>query len=373
VVFSGGGATLLALLLAVVAAQPHACWHGSAAQALRPQPAGELVWIGAGDGDQQRLPVVAAGAGGFLVVWVDGEEQTRLRARALTSSGAAAGDIITISEDPGRKQMPGLVADRAGELLVVWTVSDSDGSTLRVRQLGSDGTPYGPQEVVAITSCGGEDDICYIFDCARVVSPGPGSYFVAYSIKGAGCCGSRALRYSEGRLLPSGWAWRQYDSTSVRVGSAGAGSLLVAWHDLGQQAIVGERYDGYGNLLGDRIALLSDSDHPDGAEWSLAVLSAGKLVLMWSASAGSTGHELWARVFDPEMTSPEAPFLVSGATIHDGSAPLLVTNDWDDIVAVWRGRTATGQRLYGRQLEPSGPLAGEIFEIAGLAEDESTF
>lgn len=126
----------------------------------------------AADGDPSQLKMAANAAGDYLVVWVgDGTSGGRsIFARLFDSSGAAAGEAVEVNRELGSHSLPDVASD--GEtFLVVWD-DGGDPSKVRARLLGADGLPRGGEVFVSLGAGTQENP---------AVAGGPaGRYFVVW-------------------------------------------------------------------------------------------------------------------------------------------------------------------------------------------------
>lgn len=135
-------------------------------------PLGAGAELVAADGEPSHLRMAANAAGDYLVVWVaDGPSGGRsIFARLLDGSGIAASDAVKVNREFSFHSRPDVASDGSA-FLVVWD-DGGDPSRIRARLLGADGLPRGGEAIVDPSSGIQENP---------AVAGGPtGQYFVVW-------------------------------------------------------------------------------------------------------------------------------------------------------------------------------------------------
>jgi hypothetical protein len=120
-------------------------------------------------GDQTH-PVVAAAAGGFVVVWSsDGQDGAAegVFAQRFDAEGEKAGEEFAVNAfTTGAQAWPQIAAREDGSFLVAWESAGQDGSSDAVigRQYGRDGLPLGPEQRINAVTSGAQEDVSISVD-----------------------------------------------------------------------------------------------------------------------------------------------------------------------------------------------------------------
>ncbi len=292
--------------------------------AISVKPAGQGISGGASPG----IVALADGAGGAFVLWVDLSVPT-IMAQRLDSAGHRLwpADGVPVADAVGFKLRPSAVTDGAGGIIVVWvdgrntpycTAGFMGECDLYAQRLSAQGQRLWGVDGVAVSTAPANQGVTGI----AVAPDGAGGAFVAWEDARPPCC-----TYFAQRLLPNGSrAWGVNDvqvgpTPTVLLGAValapqiavdGAGSVFVAYVDqqrppaFDQRHVVLQRFSsagapqlaGWGRDLGSHgyreIAML-----PDGA---------GGVYLGWVATPfalssddtvevfrlGPNGDSLWA-------------------------------------------------------------------------------
>lgn len=242
---------------------------------------------GAGEPNAQSTPALAAGPNGrLLVAWHDeggASGQGRIFARTFQPN-ATLGSQNELSTGTGNKA-PSIAATRSG-WVVVWESS----AGIKLRAVGSDGTPAGLEQVVNERSRG--------------------------------------------------------TASAPHVASLGDGRFAVAW--LSEGSVFLQRFEADGSpVAGDQDVAQSSAEASDGPSVAAHGANGGLYALAWidKASGAVTGRFAKAAggfFFNP-VDGSEAPFAVSVTAGRTRRAPVVaIGGDGPHAAFAWEDRSASG-------------------------------
>ena len=360
--------TLLALLAAggALAVAPAASgWPADVALSTAPGDQG-ITWS-----RTPGLSIAADGQGGAILAWEDRAGMS-LRLQRLSREGVALWTQGGVAPAPTgcRQSSPRLVADGAGGVIVMWLegrlapcAGFLGGSTLYAQRVDALGQALWPAGGIVVAGSGSNaaSSIALASDAAGgayVVwvgggGPTPGQWFRAQRVDGAG-----NLLWAAGGVLVGG-----LNNGDPHIVADGAGGLLVAWNRMpddphGPFHLALQRLDAQGagiwapggviaGTASRRIGLVAD-----GAGG--AIVSFGHSNPFFSARAqrvGANGTPLWteggvALASDPEGDPPDQ---LDPDLVGDGAGGAIVA--WTD-----EREYGMGQDIYAQRVGPDGSL-----------------
>lgn len=299
--------------------------NGSGAGVIRGQrigAAGDLLWdpngleiAASSAGGGQRAPaVVADGAGGAVIAWVDGRSragQGEIYAQRIGGDGeriwSVSDTAVTTSSSTALAGGPMLVADGAGGVLVAWSASEDENGTPQVRgqRISSSGTPLWAEEGVIVA---------------------PGESVQSLSSAATGGAGDFYLAWTEEPTTGSRRGWAQ------RLDGAG----VALWAAQGVPFSPADARDVAG------LTALADGDGGVMLVWqerSSAETTASQSADIYAARLGAAGNMEWGG----------APVAVS-ATPVDAFSPTAVKDGNGELTVFWYNHESEDHNIYGRKI-----------------------
>jgi hypothetical protein len=271
-----------------------------------------------GAGNQEHPKAVLLGDGGALFVWQGGAlGQQDIYARVLSADGTfLTEDVLVNTYTQGQQERPSVTLLKNGNVLVVWSSQDQDGSMQGV---------YG-QQLTARGEMVGEE-------------------------------------FRVNQFTP-------YNQRSATLATLDNGDVLVAWVSEQQRFelsadIFARRYDG--NLNAKAAEFLVNSTTNLCANPAIAATADGGFVVAWSQRDGvnySGSWDVFARAFGSGDQSFGAARQLNSYTLGPQCYPSLARVE-NLVLAVWMSDYQDGSRegVYGRFVKASGALAGEEFRV----------
>ena len=239
---------------------------------------------------RQVFPRVAAGPGGFVVVWAGTDQDGSsygIFGRRYDGAGAALGGEFQVNTyTTGFQFWPDVAVDGAGNFVVVWAMG-SETTELRIvgQRYDSGGVALGGEFQVST-------DTALANEVPHVAMQGAGGFLIVWRITRSVSDRDVMARRYDGAGVPAGAEFRVNTYTRGRQQGAtvavdGAGGFVVAWgsdddQDGSAGRVIGQRYDAAGLPLGGEFQLnthtFSDQRAPTvGAD------SAGNFVVAWES------------------------------------------------------------------------------------------
>jgi hypothetical protein len=258
----------------------------------------------------QSEPAVAAdAAGNFVVVWSGLSDQdgsdSGVFGQRYDSAGTAVGAEFQVNTHTTFSQFsPAIVADAAGNFVVVWSSSSQDGSVGGIfgQRYDSAGTAVGAEFQVNTYTTGDQFGAAIAADAA-------GSFVVVWSSdnqdgSGYGIFGQRYD--SAGTAVGAEFQVNTYTTGyqfTPTVTADAAGNFIVAWHDftsfaLTESEVFGQRYDSAGAAVGPEFQV--NTYTPERQMFpAIAADAAGNFVVVWvGQSLDVSGSEIFGQRYD---------------------------------------------------------------------------
>ena len=340
--------------------------------------------VAIGPGAVAPTSLVADGAGGVFVGWIDARNgidydlyALRVEAGGAVASGwSPSGMPVCIA--PGYQYGPLLAPDGAGGILAVWQ-DDRNGETNRgiyAQHLLADGSIAPSWEPDGISLCPDSPNVC----CPVAVADGAGGFIAAWlDTRNSGTTGSDiyALRMSGTGVVASGWfsqgnAVCTAENTQVpdQLISDGAGGAYLVWSDYRTGNPNGDGGDIYATRIrgNGRIApgWIADGtpvctvQHTQQAA-RLASDGLGGVVLTWEDYRNYGGIDVYAQRLTP--TGSVAPgWTVDGTAVVTGNSfqfsPELIGDGAGGALIAWQdGRDGTFDDVFAQHLRGDASLA----------------
>jgi hypothetical protein len=336
-------------------------------------------------------PAVAAGGGGFVVVWdSNGSPGTdasgySIQGQRYSSGGSPQGAQFQVnSYTTGNQRLSSVASAQDGSFVVVWSSqasgTDTSGYSIQGQRFASGGMPQGGQFLVNSYTTGSQ------LSPAAAPVPG-GGFLVVWSSQGspgADASGSsiQGQRYaSDGSTLGAQFQVNSY-TTGSQLSPAAApvpgGGFLVVWSSQGSpgadasgSSIQGQRYASDGSTLGAQFQV---NGYATGGQTdpAAAVAADGGFVVTWS-SAGSSGNDgsgssVQARRFSSDGSAAVGEFQVNSYTANDQAASAVASRSAGDFVVVWESRGSAGSdtsswSVHGQRFDSEGSPQGAQFQV----------
>jgi hypothetical protein len=306
-------------------------------------PAGAAFQVNGYTTGAQDYPRVAAGPGGFVVVWSsygsagDDTAGYSIQSRRFATDGTPLGGELQVNGyTPSSQDRPAVATAADGSFLVVWMSSgsagdDSDSTSIQARHYAADGTPSTGDVQVNSYTPGGQ--------LLPSVAAAGDDFVVAWT--SGGSAGSDSSGYSvQARRVSSSGAPLDADlqvnlytpdlQFAPSVAAGRSGGFVVAWESLGSfggdlygRSIQGRIFDAGGAPLGSQFevngTLLGDQFLP-----AVAADVDTDFVVVWN-SFGSAGD-------DADSTSVQAQRFASPASIFTDGFESGGTSAWSATV-----------------------------------------
>src|SRR5262245_8001367 len=207
-------------------------------------------------GEQKSFTSAADGAGGAFVAWVETRaDGSNVRVLRLDTSGAVVSGWpalgITVAASLGEQYGPRIIADGAGGAYVGWLDFRGQRGRVYVRRIAANGGfPSGWQsDGVPVSNAAGDQS------GAVMVADGAGGALILWQDRSATATAIRAQRLTGSAAVATGWpaagrvlcasAFGQFAPASV---TDGAGGAIVVWQEArdGPLKLYALRFDGVG-------------------------------------------------------------------------------------------------------------------------------
>ncbi|MET0620047.1 MAG: hypothetical protein ABW056_07200 [Thermoanaerobaculia bacterium] len=264
--------------------------------------------VNANTSGSQRAPSVSLNDSGFVLVWVDEDQDGSswgVYGRQVGREGTPGAEFPVATYTLGAQQDPHVASSDHGDFVVVWQSHHTGGQGIFARRFNSSGTPLGPEFMV------NTDTERYHTQPDVAMFPG-GSFVVVWTSENTGGNGQDGDGTGVfGRIYdfegnPSGGEFQVNtyttgDQTAPAVSASPFGAFVVVWQSAGQDGAVAGIHGQY-----------FSSGAPSGPEFQVNTITTGDqitpdvgfnetgILATW-ASNGGDGSEygIAARLFDP--------------------------------------------------------------------------
>ena len=324
---------------------------------------------------QQFNPSVsaAAAAGDFVAVWMSGGQDGTsygVFGQRYAGSGTPLGPEFRVNSYTTTGQSyPSVVADSAGNFVVVWQSSGQDGSGYGVfgQRYASSGAPLGPEFRVNSYTTGSQ-----VYPAVGADSAGNFVVTWAGDLQDGSGYGVFGQRYaSSGTPLGPEFRVNSYTTNfqGIPAVAADASGFVVAWTSYAQdgstRGVFGQRYAASGAALGPEFRI---NTFTTGLQEIpvVAVDASGNFVVVWDSS-GQDGSS--AGVFGQRFDSSGNPlgleFRANTATVNEQSASSVAANAAGNFVIVWNADIQDGSSfgVLGQRYAPMLPVELTRFTI----------
>jgi hypothetical protein len=346
---------------------------------LRIDQGGLCLWTGPANCLRRSPAVASDGAGKFVVAWSSASDSFvgAIRARRFDATGVALGPEFVVSPDQGYSTAPSdepaVVADGAGGFVVAWVQSPllNEPTELFARRYDEAGNPLGPAFQVNSFTAGrpSRPQIAHL--------PGGDFAVVWQSTASSGTDSSERsiqARLLDGSGTPLGpdFQVNQY-TTGMQfrpaVGADGSSNFVVAWESWGSagtdgslSSVQARLYDAAGQPRGPQFQVNEVTEGPQSLP-SVAVRPDGSFLVAWLS-----GKRVAARQFDATgvPVSPESPVIDSEPPLP--LRPAVVAAASGPFVVAWSGYEGVGdddgERVMARRIHLLPSLFADGFESA---------
>jgi hypothetical protein len=315
-------------------------------------------------GSQLMQKVVSDGAGGAIIVWLDQRSGSDdIYAQRVNSAGTVqwTSTGVALCTATGNQNNPQIVADGAGGAVITW-LDGRAGATFGIyaQRVNSAGAPLWTADGVALCT------LADIQSYPRIASDGSGGGIVTWqdtrggsllAVYGQRVDGAGTPQWTTNGLLLCAAPERQFSPEIVSDGSGGA---IVVWSDLRNSSydLYGQRVTGAGALqwTADGLPVCTAA----GNQYSprLAADGSGGVFVVWNDGRSGSGFDLYVQRLNgtgaaqwtvdglPLCTAPGDP---GGFNItSDGASGAILV--WED------PRNGTNYEVFARRVGGTGPV-----------------
>jgi hypothetical protein len=355
-----------AFLLVALLIAPRAAWPQGA-------PLGPEFRVNTFTSGDQASPRIASDASGnFVVVWYgqarDGSSYGVFGQR-FNSSGTPLGIEFRVNSYTTRGQFgPSIASDASGNVVVVWTSHDQDGSGDGVfgQRYASSGVSLGPEFRINTYTTGSQNR-------AEVASDTLGNFVVAWeSYNQAGLWDVFGQRFA-GAGTPLGQEFRVNTYTTGNqfgpsVAADPSGTLVVVWVSYAQDGssygVFGQRYTSSGTPLGAEFRVNSYTAGGQGGARATADAS-GNFLVVWGGSQDASGGGVFGQRFASSGAPMGPEFQVNTYTTSLQSSPFVAVDSFGDFVVTWNslGQDGSAHGVFAQRYASSGLTLGPEFRV----------
>jgi hypothetical protein len=327
-----------------------------------PQWTGDGVALCAAAGDQVFPTIAADGAGGGIVTWQDGRSGTNydIYAQRVNAAGATqwTGDGVALCTAVGYQQSPSIVADGAGGAIVAWMDGrGSSGTDIYAQRIDQAGAPQWAADGVAL--CGATNNQFF----PTLASDGAGGAIATWQDnRGATSYDIYVQRVNAAgapQWTGNGVALCTADGyqSNPRIVSDGASGAIVTWEDArsGATHIFAGRVNAAGvapwPVGGVALCTAANSEFnpaiaPDGA---------GGAIVAWDDVRADTSRDIYAQNVNADGSLGGGVLAVQPPAVAAGLALLGVAPN-----------PSAGRELrVSFMLPDAAPATLELFDVAG--------
>ncbi|MCG8670876.1 MAG: hypothetical protein MI867_15805, partial [Pseudomonadales bacterium] len=299
----------------------------------------------------QGFPAVAvAPAGDSLVVWESDGQDGSLRGvfgQRFNSTGAPAGSEFQINSYTSHHQrLPRVAADAGGDFVVVWQsyTQDNFGDGVFGQRLDSTGAAIGTEFQINTYTTSNQREPSVAVNATGgfvVVWQDGGGDGSGYAISGQQFDSSGAASGTEFQInaFTTGTQYRP------DVAALSGGSFLVVWSSSGQDGssygIVGRRLAPSGGPVGGEIAVNTYTTSSQVTP-AVAAVSDGGFVVTWRSYNDGSSIGICGQRFDDLAAHAGAEFLVNSYTTGSQYNPSIAAGGDGNFVVAWNSSYQDG-------------------------------
>ncbi len=296
------------------------------------------------------VPAVAVGpSGNFAITWSSNNQDGNglgVYAQRYDANGVAVGGEFRVNTTTAGDQTDSVPAlDAAGNLVVIWSSNNQDGSGWGVyaQRYDAGGVAAGGEFRVNTTTAG---DQRY-----SSVAAAPGGSFVitwASNNQDGNGWGIYAQRYDANGVAAGGEfrvnTTTAGDQNSPSVSVNAAGTFAITWSSNNQDGsgwgVYAQRYDAGGAAIGGEFRV--NTTTANNQWFSTASLdNAGDLLITWSDSGGKAGvGNIMGQQYAPNGTPIGGEIQVNNSMGYFQQFPSMVMNNQGQVVVAWAGGSA---------------------------------
>ncbi len=318
--------------------------------------------------NQEGSQLVSDGTGGAIIVWDDQRsgypDSPDIYAQRVNASGTVLwdNDGVDICTATGPQWRPQLVSDGAGGAIITWEDwrNGWDDPDIYAQRVDSSGTVLWDTNAVAICTAPGFQEV------PQLISDGAGGVIIAWTDLRSGDPDIYAQRVNaSGTVLwdTSGIAicTATDDQGIPRVASDGAGGAIISWPDLrsGDSDIYAQRVDASGRVRWDANGVPINTARESQYFSQLVSDGVGGAVITWYDSTSyvyrSDSYDIYAQRVDASGT---VQWDINGVPIctatDDQYNPRLISDGIGGAIISWDDRRKSEKDIYAQRVESSG-------------------
>ena len=334
-----------------------------------PQWTANGVAISTAPNTQMAHQLIADGAGGAIIVWMDERSgAAEIYAQRIDGAGVpqwtANGVAIGVVGNPGG---PEVVPDGAGGAIIVWRDNRTGTNGIYAQRVDSAGAPQWVADGVAISTAASNIDDGR--GSPQLVPDGAGGAIIAWNDYrgGLGTPDIYAQRvdsagvpqWTAGGVPVSAAAGSQYNPRLV---TDGAGGAIIVWNDRRS----GTRYDIYAQRIDgagvpqwtvDGVAICT-AEGNEPRDPRLVADGAGGAIIAWQDFRNGTSRDIYAQRVD---SAGVTQWTAGGVAISSAGGhqwlPQLVSDGAGGAIIAWTDqRNESGGDIYAQRIDSSGVL-----------------
>lgn len=333
----------------------------------------------------QNLPKVAALAcGGFVVTWMDGDEDwgygaadgedgsgQGIFAQRYDGAGAKAGTEFQVNSYTTSDQTnPEITALSGGGFVVTWESKDQDGDARGVygQRYSANGVTVGAEFQINTATASAQ----YLPAISALANNGFVVTWASLGQDGDGW-GIYAQRYDLS-VTPVGSEFRVNSTTASSqnqpsVATLTDGGFVVVWTDAHSDQIVGQRFDASGNAVGTEFAINTNA----GSDPVIAALHDGGFVVTWTSDTDGSNTGVAGQAFDASGNLVGGEIQVNSTTNGYQDTPTVVGLSNGNFLTYWKssGSGNGNNGILGQLFTASSSATGTV-TISGTAEQGQT-
>jgi len=314
-----------------------------------------------GGGSQESPAIARLADGGFVAVWVSGNN---IIAQLFDSAGTTVGVEQTIAAN-GRA--PAVTALANGGYAIAWTASDDSLDGIWAQTFDLSGVAADPAFAVNSATFGSQQQ-------PTIAALANGEYVVAWTDNGTSGIGNiRAQVFNSDNqpvrnsvTVTSSQFQNSYDPA---VAALPNGNFVISWtgpaEDSGAEANA-QVFSATGAPVSSVYTSRTHSPGPsfhDGYFSSIDVLSNGQIALAWTDGVGVDVTQVKVQLLSTDGTAVGNPFVVSSGGLGSGQ-PNITALDNGGFLVTWQEDTPNAGPNYFQR----GDIFAQAFSASGTAE-----